>query len=334
MKTVFRFLTMLFLLLSATSCGSDDSYIVEGNIDGLGTRNLRLYYYYDGGMRSGIISALDGKFTFTGSAKKTTLLAIATNQRGIITTIAVKNGDYVKLSYTINEPWTFSADGNDINSNLTSFAADNKEIFESGDNKKLNAAVAEYVKANPGSETSAVLLAVYYDEKLNPQEYNSLLESLTPEVAESQVTEAYVRAIAMQNEQQMQQRVTPFTLYCADDSLFTFNPGKNEKGTLITLTDESRCWNDSLTDAIKELPSGIAVLNINLQSDTVLWHKTLGEISEHRGTDAWIPGSVSSPRLGTIAPVNSLPTFVAIDATGKRLYQGTSVNSAVNSFKK
>jgi len=333
MKKLLK-LTAAVIAMLVASCGSNDHYTVDGVINGIGTRNLRLYYYDENGMKLGVISSLDGKFAFTGNAKKQTLLSIATNQRGIITTIAVENGDYVKLRYTLNEPWTLEADGNDINSALTSFVKKNAEILKEGNVAEINGAVADYVAANPNKEASGVMAALFYDSLSDPEGYNKITEMLSPEIAESNLVQGYLMTVAQQTKEQMAQRLAPMTLFSDADSIITFNPAKYPKGTLITLTDGSSAWKDSINSMLGSLPEDVQVLNINLEGDTAAWHSSLRDNPEQRGTNVWTPGSVASPRLSGISPIVRLPMFMAVDDTGKRLYQGQSLGLAMEKLKR
>lgn len=333
LKKTLIFILALTALVTANSCGSNDHYTVEGTIQGLGTRNLRFYYYDENGLKVGVMSALDGKFTFSGSAKKQTLLSIATNQRGIITTIAVKNGDYVKLSYTLNEPWTLRADGNSINSALTSFAQDNADALRTGNPAVINAAVEKYVSSNAGNDAAPVIAALFYDNGADPDGANRLIESIPQEKRDSELVSGYLLSVARQTQEQRAQNIAPIVLYTTGDSLMTFSPGKYTDGTLVTLTDNSKVWKDSLNRLMASLPEKVQVLNINLEGDTAAWMTSLRDNPSQRGINTWIPGSVASPRLVMLAPINSLPEFVAVDNTGRRLYQGPSLSAAINTLK-
>lgn len=334
MQKIFNFILLLLLTLSATSCGSDDFYTVEGEVQGIGTRNLRLYYYDENGMKVGVISALDGKFTFRGNAKEMTLLTIATNQRTLVTAIAVRNGDYVKLKYTLNEPWTLNADGNGINDAISSFVKENVGAFKSGDATAINAAVRKYVEAGKKDVASAVIVALYYDSRLDPGGYNALLESFPDEMQDENILRGYFSAVREMDKEKLKRKVTPLTLFCEDDSLATFRPDRYSGGSLITLTDSPSVWKDSLDKLISGLPAETGVLNIHFAQDTVLWHENMRSCRPGRGLNVWVPGYTSSPRLASLSPVGTLPEFVAVRPDGTKIYQGPSASTAISELSK
>lgn len=326
---MFKYIIPLIIAIFLSSCGSDDFYTVEGQIQGIGTRNLRLYYYDDNGLKVGVISALDGRFTFRGNAKETTLLSIATNQRGLITTVAVKNGDYIKLEYTINEPWTLKAEGNSINDALTSFVHKNEAAFKSGKPAEINAAVEKYALSEPEDITTAVITALYYNSALNPEGYMDITEKLPEDILDENVIRGYLLTLNRVEKEKLAKKVTPMTFFCDADSLTTFSPADYPKGTLIVINDRGIIWQDSLNRLVDKLPDGTGILNISLQQDTALWHAALRTAPPARAVNVWTPGFTSSPRLTPLSPITSLPEFVAVSPDGTKLYQGPSATEAV-----
>lgn len=333
MKHIHALILAVLSLLTA-ACGSDDTFMVNAEIEGLGTRNMRFYYYDGRALQTGMAAALDGKFTYHGRTKSPAIFTIATAQRDVIGHIIVRNGDAIDLKLNSSDPTRMEVKGNKDAQQYAEFLKENAVALTAGNPAKLNEAVEKYVTSNRGRLAATAALLLHYDFRLDPAMADSLLGMIDEKARPVPFVTGYrsmLERAAMETEAEP---VAPLTLFCDDDSLTTVSPSDAAR-TLMVFTDGPSARLDSVNAAIDAVApekndSRRAVLNIALDRDTTHWKQGL-KAAPSRGRNLWAPGSVSSARISRLG-ITRLPAFIVVDSLGNKLYQGTSVTRAVKTF--
>ncbi len=339
MKTINLIINIFasaLLISLIAACGNNKSFHISGEIEGLGTRNLKFYYYDGNAVRVGVASALNSKFSFEGSSKKPTLLTITTAQRNILGRLVVENGDAIELKLNASDPTVMNVTGNKTSSDYARFLKANSDVLKSGNSDNINKAIENVVRNNTSKMFATVALLAHYDASRENSMADSLLKMIDPKARPAQITTGYATMLGRLHNEQMSEPVGNLTLLCDNDSLTTFRPSSASR-TLLVFTEGISARKDSINrlvnSALKEKSAmKQAVVNISLDLDTASWKKALHE-APGRGLNLWLPGSVSSSRMKDFN-INRLPHFVVVDSAGKRLYDGNSASEAISYFNK
>lgn len=322
------------IILLLVGCGNSDTFIISGEITGLGTRNLRFYYYDGSTLQVGMASCIDSKFRFEGNSKRPTLLTIATAQRNVLGHIVVENGDDIELKINAADLTQMEVKGNDVSTDYASFLRGSSDLIKNKDYAGLNRAVEKVVANNRNKMFVTVAYLIHYNPRLNVAEADSVLQSIDPSARPPYFITGYRSMIEEYARENTTKKIGPLSLVSTGDSLTTFNPATTKR-TLFVFTDSPNPMTDSINEAVGKIAhekndSLKAVVNVWLDSDTIQWHKSLKTASGH-GLNVWAPGSVASERLQSFV-ISRLPSFVVTDSTSAIVYSGESLTKALEKF--
>lgn len=335
LKQKFHIIFLLLMTAIVVSCGSDDSFRITGEVDGLGTRNLRFYYYDGRELKVGMASAIDGKFNFIGNSKKPAILTISTAQRNILGRIVVENGDAIELKLNASDPFAMEVSGNKTSSEYASFLSDNKSVLASQNPVKINELIEKTVNDKNSRMSTTMAFLLHYEFRDNPRHADSILNLIKPDARPNQFVAGYRSLLERMGNETLSDKIGPLTMYCSDDSMTTFNPAKSKK-SLLVFTRGTRARLDSINAAVdsvapKKNDNNLSVVNISLDTDTNTWKKSLSE-APARGLNLWMPGAVSSSQIRKLN-IDRVPAFIVVDSSGTRLYQGESMKKAIDTLK-
>ncbi|MEE0979987.1 MAG: DUF4369 domain-containing protein [Muribaculaceae bacterium] len=328
---ISRYITALTLTLSLllASCGGADTFRINGEVEGLGTRSLKFYYYDGERLKTGMATALDGKFQYEGTARRPVLISISTNQGVPIGHLMVENGDAVNVKFFADRPLLMEVKGNDVSGKYASFLKDNYDLIMAGPSDSLDAAVEKFVTSNHNNMSAVMALQLHYNLREKGARADSLLNAIDQESRPSQLTAGYMAMLRRMAGDTIM-AIEPLRLFTTGDSLTTVDPG-DHSFTLFVFYDDRSYFTDDVKEQIAGFmtrdDSSTQVLNVSLSSDTAEWKQPMKE-NPVKGLELWIPGSVSSPALERFN-LNVVPTVVMVDSTGTVLYTGPSVENAI-----
>lgn len=320
------------IVLSAvlmSACGNSDSFSISGEIEGLGTRNLRFYYHDGNSVKVGLASALDSKFRFEGHSKHPAVVTITTGQRNVLGTVVAGNGDDIVLTLSAREPFKMKADGNRTTKELAEFVTVNSDVLASGNSQKINETVENYVSQFPKRQTSTLLMLTFYDATRDPVRADSIIQSIDPKARPNNFVAGYRDQLQRASSQAEPEAIQPVTLYCEKDSLTTIDP-KRHRLTLFTFVKGTEALDDSIVEQLKKFDKNkdIKIVNVFFDKDTAEWKGNLKN-STPPGLNTWVTGSMSSPRISQFG-VRHIPAFAVVDSTSTLLYNGTSLSAATD----
>ncbi len=87
----------MLLALMATACGDSEQFAIEGTVEDAPAINLRVVYYSNGKVFSGVTATTEGKFRFTGVAPKRALVEIFDNDYRLMCRTVASNGDMLEV---------------------------------------------------------------------------------------------------------------------------------------------------------------------------------------------------------------------------------------------
>lgn len=335
LKQKFHIILLLLMAAMAVSCGNNDSFRISGEVDGLGTRNLRFYYYDGRELKVGMASAIDGKFNYTGNSKKPAILTISTAQRNILGRIMVENGDNIELKLNASDPFDMKVDGNKTSSEYAAFLTENKQVLSSQNPQKINELIEKIVRDKNSKMSTTMAFLLHYEFRDNPRHADSVLISIKPDARPNQFVAGYRSMLERMSRETLSDKIGPLTMFCSDDSMTTFNPAKSKK-SLLVFTCGTTARLDSINAAVDSVApekndSKLAVVNISLDTDTTAWKKSLSD-APARGLNLWMPGAISSSQIRKLN-IKRVPAFIVVDSSGTRLYQGESMKEAIDILK-
>ncbi|MDE5845573.1 MAG: DUF4369 domain-containing protein [Muribaculaceae bacterium] len=327
--------SLLAVIISAiimSACGNSDSFTISGEIEGLGTRNLRFYYNDGNAVKVGLASAIDSKFRFEGHSKVPTVVTITTGQRSVLATVVAENGNDITLTLYANDPYKMKAKGNKTTEQFAEFININTETLSEGNSQKINQVVANYVKQFPKRQSATLAMLTYYDMRIAPAEADSLLSLIDPKARPTHFVAGYRDLLSRAEVGDSTIVLEPITLYCEKDSLTTIDPRKNKK-TLFSFITGVRAMDDSIKIKLKEFVNdkNIKIVNVYLDTDTTQWKNHLRH-SLPPGLNTWTTGALASPRLSQFK-LRNIPAFVVVDSTSTIIYKGLSLTEAVEKIK-
>lgn len=315
------------------SCGHSDSFRIKGTVDDGASLNIRLVYYADGAVRTGLTAATDGKFEFEGNSPQVAAVEVYDNDYRILARFLAKNGQDINLKINRANPFLSRADGNDENRLLTQFLNENADSLARSTIVR-NRLIGGFVGSNPSSQASALLLATEFDAsgERGKAEADSLLSLLTPEALALDIAIPFADLSSRKTDEDLHAKIFSVgyrTHGLAYDSLDI----RRRPLSFITFSDDAH-GRTSVVDALREASSlghGIAILDLSLDADTIVWIRAIRNDSA-TWTQGWLPGAISNKSASALA-VPSLPYFIIADSAGSQLWRGSSPDTALEQLR-
>lgn len=322
MKHLIYLLAAVSLLLAG--CSDSEQFRVNGTIKGKPTMNLRATYYSEGACHSVITAVRNGEFEFYASAAQPAMLEITDYDFRPLGRLYVANGKTYEISIDPADPYAVEASGSEENERWSAFLRSNAE----GLRTDANAAVASYVKANPGDVVSTLLMLTEFDASQSAAETDSLMALIAPEAQPSYLSEGYTFMLQRLVTEDATSPVDTLRYYARADTFALFAPGAS-KASLIALSSPETGRSDSIVEALREISRKhrrLTIIDYSLDADTIAWRNATAADSAS-WTQAWVPGGLAATGIRSLG-VPSLPFFIVCDSTGSQLYRGASISRA------
>lgn len=322
---------LIAALFGLTSCGSEPEFRVRGEVDGLGTQNLRVTLYCGDAVQQQSAQAIDGKFRFEARAEEPVAGEIYTNAGVLMARFIADRGDNLNLKFSAEDPAKFEAEGNRATEELAEFMAENADAIAAGDPGTLNAAVERFVGKHAKSLASPLVISAYYTPEGNEKRLGEMLDRLDRRAKPMWIVEPLMQPL-LAGAAADTARMEPIRLFGNDNKSATLRPG-GSKLLLMAFTDEKSRGADSvgslLEKAAKERSAAtLRVADISFDTDTAAWKRSLVDhpLPERVGS-YWAIGGPSTPGIELFA-VGRVPYFVLVDSTGMTRFRTPSVSVA------
>lgn len=322
---VFRLLSALVCTAALAACGDNETFTVEGTVDGNATINLRFIYYNNGTLVRGLTAARDGKFEYKGVATEPTAVDILDNDYRLLGRLYTVNGEHITCELTRNAPNDIKVSGSDISERWARFLNSNAEALSGPD---ANASIERYVADNPSDIVSTLLMVTAYDASSDALRADSIMSLIDTDRRPGALVGSFntmlQRLIAVNDT------VAPIPALNMRDSIVDFDPAA-KRWSLIVLSNDMSGRSDSIVEALKRLnrkalrPT-LQIADISLDSDTAAWHKSVKPDSA-TWTRLWVAASLASPGIDRLG-VNRLPYFIVTDSVGSQLLRTPSISRA------
>ncbi len=325
-KSFLTTLAFFCFLLLLNACGDNDKFQVKGTIPGIGTQNLRIVYCSMGAIRSEIVTVVDDKFSFEGSSITPTIVEVFTSDRILLGRLIAENGDHLECVLDKSSPYKLSVKGNKDSQRWATFLGENEPIFATKDPIKINQLISKYVTSHKEDLVSTALIITDFYTTGQEETADSLLSIINPAAHPQDLVKGYESLLAKVCGQQTLDKITTMTFYTASDTINTVNPSRSSFSLFcFTLGD-----NPIREQVVKDLRNmreqyttkRLALLDISLDSDTIIWKKTIKSDSA-TWVQCWAPGSIAAHQIQRLN-ISRIPFFIVADSTGKQLYRGLS----------
>jgi hypothetical protein len=324
-KSLSSIILLFSLAVLLSSCSN--TFKVSGEIEGLGNQDVRIVYATDAGVKDVWVQAKDGKFTFKGSSSELTVAGIFDNTQQLIAHVAVKNGDNIKITGNITAPLKLTVSGSDIDEEWYAFINKNAGKYTPDNAAMLNAAIEKYIKENPKSTVSTLLLMVDYNALNNHAKVEKLLASIDEDARPQSLLKTY--SAMKQQLGAPANRLQNLMLYSIKGDFDTFIPMTSPYNLLFFWTDDMADRPASvkaLRELAKKCGKRLQIADIDLEADTTIWRTTIKSDSS-TWKHFWAPGGPVYSDLKNLC-IDSTPLYIVVDSTGTQLYRGDMVLNA------
>lgn len=316
-------------------CGcSSDSFYIEGEVEGLGTQNVRIVYVANDAVQNVWVPAMESKFNFSGISREPTVVELYSRDLTRIAHFVMQNGDEISLKGKLSEPYVLTVEGDKLNTRWAEWVASHASEIAKGDSEAVRQAIEKLVKNTP--DDPLVPLLVGYDYMFSTTDAEPALRLLAqlPDSEMKTLAEAHIGAVSDGSAASPGRggRIPSFALITNADTLTSFVAGRSRASLLYFWLPENATHRADirLMKRIKNrfTAAQLQLADISLESDTAVWKRTLrGDSAMTQWPHFWALGGVANPEMRRLG-VNGTPVFIAIDSDGRQLYRGSSADEA------
>lgn len=325
MRNLLHIVIAAAISLLAGACGHSDSFVVKGSLSNGASMNLRIIYYTDSKVFTGVTAATDGGFAFEGTAPSDALVEIYDNEYRLLGRVVARNGDDIEIVADPTGKTPFSAKGNPSTELWSKFIADNHGTAATARNK----AVESFVKGHRDNPLSALLVMTEFDARGEAASLaDSLMTIISPEARQNDITAGFNAILNRVNSATSHAPVAAIPYMVSGNRTELFRPRK-ARVSLIGISDGQT--SDSVRNLFRELSGSgkdnrPALLDLSADPDTTAWSRQLRADSV-KWTAGWVAGSISGTALNRLG-IPTLPFFIVTDSAGSQLWRGTSAAGA------
>ena len=315
-------------MLLMAACGDSSRFIIEGEMEGGRTTNLRYVYYNGSTLVQGVTAVRDGRFHIDGYSPRAAVVELFDNDYRPLGWLYAANGDEITCTISPTDPHAIDASGRPELERWSKWLREHSESLASGADP--NALVADYVGRNPDDIVSALLLATIFDASkpgatsmadsllnLIPAESRPLLVT-GPLISQLQET----AGVENRPVRDFRVRITNErndTLRIADKALWLF-----------AFCNETSGRGDSIVRGLRgihrDYGKRVRVVDLSLDGDTMAWRRITRPDSA-KWTQGWVPGGTAARGVDSLA-LPRLPYFIVADSTGRQLLRTSSISQA------
>ena len=305
-------LNIIFVLLCSfvfTSCKNTDAYVIRGDIKGIKSPYIYIVTRSDSITRIDTIRLKSNRFKFKGESETLKPVVIYMEKGNVWMTAWAKNGNDIALTGDVNYPELILAKGGEVNDLLSEFKITNKTLLRercdlrdkvlsfskennntgseitnaqlSAQMKNINQSLInrsmEFIKRNPSSIASLVLIQDFLLDMENAAEIQSVLCLITGEAKESELFKK-IQAWSIKDQQAEVGNTAPnFCLVSTKKDTIRLETFKN-KYLLLTFSASWSRFGESdypkWIDIRKNFPENeLGMLTISLDENKADWEK-------------------------------------------------------------
>jgi len=248
-----------------------------------------------------------------------------------------ERGDDIKITGTSSDPYSWTIEGNDIDSQLSEWRIANAGILKKADPAETNKAVAKYVTENPESSLSPLLLLTVFSRRCDETLFRRLWQSLRGSAADKAWSGLAARADIPAGNAATPGKLKDMVARSLANGIDTIRPDSVDATLLFFwnngLNDRRQRF-DSIKALAKEFPdsSGRLIADICLDPDSLGWKAPLRSDSLKDVARFWIPAGLADRRIMALG-VPRTPFYIVLSPNGHQRYRGDETSGAFSVFR-
>lgn len=312
-----------------TSCGSGDSFKIDGNIAAINGNMVRVVFDGDSDIVDEFVN-VDNKvhFSYEGQSAQPVLVSILDMNGNQLMTVVAVNGDHIKMRGDAGKAMSIKAKGSKVNEDWQLFRDEHKAFYTDPNPSRLDAAIEKYVHEHPTDMLSTVLLMADYSNYTDADKVGKLLNSIQAEARPESLTRAFL-GNPMGHKNPSVPRLMTLTLVKHGGDFEEIK--LTNQMTLISLwvnpqTDRNTKL-QKLSELSEETNSQFRVIDVLAEADTLRWHQTIAS-DPKSWLHYWAPGGPLEQGIQMLG-INTMPWYAVTDSTGLVTYSGPSLEQAI-----
>lgn len=321
MKRLLYALVATLAALTVGCGGHSDKFVISGFIEGKPSTNVRVIYFTNGNIATGITVANEGKFTFEGVSADNALIVIYDNEYRLLGRTVARNGEDVDLRIVPANPAAITAKGNEIAERWSSFLKDNAEVADRRE------AVKAYVEAHRADPLAALLVMTEIDASgPDASMADSLMSLIDIEARANDITAGYCALLDRVSSATSSAPISAINYMALGGRQRVFMPRKAQRN-LIAIVSHYR-GRDSVITSLREIPKrkDLELIELSIDQDTMVWSRD-ARLDSTWWEHGWVGGTISGQALKRLG-IPSIPYFIVTDSAGAQLWRGSSVSHA------
>lgn len=348
MRNSFLISVSLLLVILFSGCRKS-SFKIDFTLNPDVWGNYTLSYYASDGKRGQWINTTvplqSGKFSVTGVSRTPVLAFISNSQRSEIA-VLIEPGQKIKISGDGTNPMAWIADGNKTNESLSAWRAEN--LNTSPDS--ISPAIAKFVKNNPDSPASAILLLTIFPRYEFPDRFVALWNSLgtkarAEEMADISGVGDFGPGAPFEILGNGKMRFDASRRAVRSLALRRFGGAGDtlrfmgKEPALIYFYKRNVQRHSESVDTLKKLRSAFPdsikarLVTVSMDADSMKWRNAVIFDSIPKVLDSWMPLGPADSRARLLG-ISSTPYFLVVAGGGKQIYRGSDVAKAASAFRK
>lgn len=334
----FAVLMAIFLLMGG--CRKAE-FIVDVQLDGGVNQTFPMLYYASdkekGWNVDDVVEVHGGKGKLLGRTVKPTLVYIFAGGSRPQAVFYAERGDKIEIRGKGALPLTWEISGNKISEQLSKFRIANQDAIRGENVKALNAAVAAFVKREPGNPVSTLLLCIYYNRGEDETGFRNAWKLLEGDAAEPEWAALVARGDMLVGAPQYTGKPEDIVVASYGTGCDTLRIASKPSLIYFSLPSSDMHGEDiqRLRDLTKEFPdsSRRIIAEISAEPDSMRRVWDVKSDSLRKAVRGWMPLGLSDPAARQ-AGVKGLPYVIVTDGRGRRIYAGYDLLSAEQAFRK
>ncbi|MBO4722798.1 MAG: DUF4369 domain-containing protein [Muribaculaceae bacterium] len=320
-----RVLIMACLVLVVTvmcSCKKENKpFKVKVELQGLGSQQVKVVYSgADGGIVDYWAKCENNAFEIEGTCANPSLLMVYNRMNVPIIKLVVAGGDKLEVKGKILEPYELDVKGSEMAEQYNTFLVKHKTEYKSANSQALNTAIENYVKDNPKSVVSTVLVLLDY----SPSD-DTAIDKLLEKIDDSAKPESLVASYSLLKARSKEPATKITSLNIFEQSIGDFQMARiaGDKPSIIFFWDRDLGMNNrkQIFDELKMIdPSQAQVMDISIDIDSTGWYYATHQL-DSSWKHYWVPGSMMNGEIVSLQ-VNTTPTIIVTDSLGNQKYRG------------
>lgn len=317
-------LISLLLLVAALAACSNDSFKIDGNVTNLNVSSVRVVFQGDSGVVNEVVNFdKKGRFSFEGSAAQPVIVTVLDYSYKPLTMIVAANGDHIKIEGNASEPQSIKVKGGRLNEDWQLFRKEHRAFYTDPNPSRLDASIEKYVREHPGDMLSTVLLVADYGDYSDHDKVSALLKGIEATARPKSLTQALPSYLTDHHKIPLPRLMTLKLVKHGGDFEEIHLDGSI---SLISLWANPQDNREALVGKLKGLDSGIRIIDVLAESDSLRWHKTIaGDPGEWK--HYWAPGGPVEQGILMLRPT-SMPWYAVTDSSAMVVYSGPSLDAA------